>query len=74
MLDNPMNTFHYCYDFEGQGRSLMLIRCAKHAKDLGASKQQVLNLMEDVQSYWINPLEEERYQRTIVSQLERWEF
>ena len=72
MLDNPMDTFHYAYDAEEGGRSLVLIRAAKHAKDLGASVQQILNLVEDINEYWVEPLEEDRFERTIRQQISRW--
>jgi len=73
MLDNPMETFGYAYDAEEGGRSLVLIRAAKHAKDLGATVQQILNLVEDINEYWVEPLEEDRFERTIRQQIRRWE-
>jgi hypothetical protein len=73
MLDSPMSTFAYGYDAESGGRSLVLIRAAKHAKDLGASVQQILNLVEDINNYWVEPLEEKRFERTIRQQIRRWE-
>jgi len=75
MLNNSMDTFWYCYDFDstkGTGQSLMLIRAAKHARDLGATVQQILNLMEDINEHWIVPLEEDRFERTIRQQIMRW--
>ena len=72
LLDNPMNTFGYAYDAETGGRSLALIRAARHAKDLFANKDQIITLMHDINNYWVEPLEEDRFNRTIVSQIERW--
>ena len=77
MLEDAMGTFSYAYDYEhssGSGNSSMLIRAAKHAKDLGATREQVLNLMHDINSYWIVPLEEKRFDRTIIAQIDRWKF
>jgi hypothetical protein len=72
MLDNPMNTFAFAYDAESGGRSLVLIRAAKYAKDLGATTQQIINLVEDINNYWVEPLEEDRFERTIRQQIRRW--
>jgi len=71
MLENAITTFWYLFEAENGQRSLTLIRAAKHAKDLGATKQQVIDLMDSAQEYWVEPLEEERYQRTIIKQVER---
>ena len=72
MLSNPMQTFWYAYDAEKGGRSLALIRAAKHAKDLFANKDQVIELMNDINNYWVEPLEDERFERTVITQIERW--
>jgi len=72
MLSNPMTTFSYAYDAERGGRSLALIRAAKHAKDLGATVDEIIDLVDDINSYWVEPLEEDRFERTIKQQIRRW--
>ena len=72
LLDNAAETFWYAYGADSGGRSLALIRAARHAKDLGADKEQVIDLLDSIQEYWIEPLEEERYARTVVTQVSRW--
>lgn len=73
-LENKMDTFFYAFEAENGSRSLNLIRCAKHAYDLGASSDYITNLMFEINDYWIDPLEDEEIEKTIVSQIERWEY
>ena len=74
MLDDAMNTFGYLYECDTGKRSLTMIRAAKHAYDLGAGIQQIINLMEDANHYWVEPLDQNRFERTILSQIRRWKF
>jgi hypothetical protein len=32
----------------------------RHAQDLGASQEEVIQLLEDVNNYWESPMNEER--------------
>ena len=71
LLDNAIDTFWYLYECTSGQRSLTLIRAAKHAKDLGATEEEVKTLMYSAQEYWVEPLEDERFERTIIKQIER---
>ena len=70
-LANIRDTFWYLYEAEdGQG-SISMIRAIKHMKDLGASKEQTYDLINDANEYWIFGMEQERLEKTIYSQIER---
>ena len=64
LLADPLSTFAYCFEcpLDGSG-SRSMIRMAYHAKDLGASLEQVLDLLDQVQDYWEQPMEERRFER-----------
>jgi len=52
LLNDPLNTFAYAYECtSGQG-SLSMYRMMQHAKDLGATVEDVCNLIDDVNEYW----------------------
>ena len=74
LLDNPMDTFAYAYMSKSGEGSRNLIRAARHAKDLGASREEVLNLLIEINNYWEYGLSDERFDMTIRSQILRWEF
>ena len=72
LLDDPLETFGYAFDApNGQG-SRSMIRAAHYAVDLGASREDTIELMHQINDYWDNPMPEDRLQITIIAQIERW--
>ena len=71
LLSDAISTFWYLFEATSGSHSTSMIRAAKHAKDLGATCEEVKDLMQSAQDYWVSPLEEERFQRTIIKQIER---
>lgn len=61
LLDNPMGTFWYAFECEKGTRSVTLYRAVRHALDLGADIEYVLDLLEQINTYLTNPMEEERF-------------
>jgi hypothetical protein len=72
MLSDKLNTFDYAFEAERGGRSIALIRAAKHARDLGMPKEEILALMEEINDYWVDPLDSQSFQTTILNQIARW--
>ena len=72
LLENPFDTFHYAFNAKHGEGSFSLIRAAKHARDLGMDKDDILTLIEDINAYWESPMETERLENTILSQIRRW--
>lgn len=74
LLSDPLTTFSYAFEApEGKG-SVSLYRAAKHAKDLGMSKEEVINLIQEINSYWIRPMDQTRLNNTLIKQIEDWSF
>jgi hypothetical protein len=70
MLQDIENTFSYaCYTKQG-ARSRNLIRAAYHAKDLGADKERIKQILNDINEYMDSPLEERRFNK-IIGQIDR---
>lgn len=71
-LSNPLDTFRYAYEAKQGEGSISLIRAARHAKDLGMSKDEILQLMQNINDYWVYPMPFERLENTILNQIKRW--
>ena len=63
MLDDPLTTFSYAFNDEIQSRSLTMYKMFMHALDLGAKPEEVAQLMDDLNEFWINPIEEKRLEK-----------
>ena len=70
-LADKRETFSYAYECTENG-SINLYKAAKHAHDLGASTDEIIDLVWDINSYWTVSMDTERVQQTIISQIQRW--
>ena len=71
MLNDPLGTFFYAYEAaDGEG-SRAMVRAALHAKDLGATHEEGINLMYDINDYWSYPMDAGRFERTIIEYVNR---
>ena len=60
-LNDPLGTFSYAFECPiGGGGSRQLYRLIKEAIELGATLEQIHNLLDDVNNYWSSPMPEER--------------
>lgn len=74
LLSDPLGTFHYAFEApEGKG-SVSLYRAAKHAKDLGMGKEEVIELIQEINSYWTRPMDQTRLNNTLIKQIQDWSF
>jgi hypothetical protein len=71
-LDDEHNTFFYAFECKDGSGSRNLIRAARHAWDLGASKEEVIELMYRINDYWVVPMNTDRLEKTIISQIQRF--
>lgn len=71
LKSNPLDTFFYAYEAEQGSGSRNMVRAIYHAKDIGMSKEETKALLDDIQEYWVHPMPQERYEKTILSQLDR---
>ena len=65
-LEDPRETFSYAFEAEQGQRSVLMYRALAHAMDLGADQQYVKSLADEINHYWVEPMNEERLQRTLV--------
>ena len=72
LLSDPLTTFAYCFEcpMDGSG-SRSMIRMVYHAKDLGMSKDDVIDLVLEANAYWDTPMEQKRLETTVLSQINR---
>jgi glycerol-3-phosphate cytidylyltransferase-like family protein len=71
-LNDPLGTFAYCFEcpLDSPG-SRAMYRMMKEAKnDYNATKEQVIDLLNQVQEYWEQPLPEHRF-NALLNQVER---
>lgn len=71
LLDDELTTFSYAFECKENG-SLNMLKAAKHARDLGLPKDEIIELLYRINAYWVYPLDESRLQSTLISQIERW--
>ena len=69
-LSDPESTFHYAFNAPNGAGSRSLIRAAYHAKDLGADREQTLQLIHDINEFWESPMPDERFE-AILQQVSR---
>ena len=73
LLQDPMTTFWYAFDCERGRRSVTLYRAARHAVDLGASLDETLDLLEQINSYLTEALDPVRYNKLIEQAIRLYE-
>ena len=71
MLNNNRDTFWYAYESSSGNRNLMMIRALNHAYDLGASAEQAVDLLHDINNYIEEPLSEEELVNNIYPHLNK---
>jgi hypothetical protein len=70
LLGNPMDTFFYAFEAEAGEGSRMLIKMAYHMAHLGASVDDIIEMVHKVNDYWVSPMKPSRLQSTITNQLQ----
>ena len=65
-LSDPRETFHYAFNAEPGERSNKMYRALAHAIDLGANESYIHQLAQEINEYWVEPMDEARLNRTLV--------
>ena len=65
-LADPQTTFMFAYEAEPGERSIKMYRALALAIDLGADKDYLTNLADKINRYWIEPMDAERLNRTLL--------
>lgn len=70
-LNDIRNTFSFAYEAENGEGSRQLYRALSYAVDLGADAEYVKNLANSINDYWIQPMDKERLERTLITPILR---
>jgi len=65
-LADPRETFSFAFVAEPGERSILLYRALAYAIDLGASGEYVENLAYEINDYWMEPMNKDRLERTLI--------
>lgn len=72
-ISDPYTTFNYAYECPNDGSgSRKLYQASRQAYDLGMSKEAIIELIHDINDFWISPMPEARLEQTIITQIQRW--
>ena len=71
VLDDAFDTFSYAYEVSGNTGASSMYRAFKHAKDLGASQEQVIHLLKDICEYRDTDFDEIMKRTGMLNQIER---
>lgn len=66
-LADPRETFAYAFEAEKGERSVLLYRALAHAIDLGGDEKYIESLALEINHYWVEPMEDERLHRTLIT-------
>ena len=73
MLSDPLTTFEKAFHAkDGEGRR-KLIWAARYARELGATKEYVLELIQKITSYWVDKFPDHDLE-VMLNQISRWSF
>jgi hypothetical protein len=65
-LDSPFATFDYAFEAENGEGTRKMISAAYKAKDLGATNDEIVTLMEEINDYWDVSMDPQRFENTIL--------
>lgn len=71
LLADELTTFAFAFECLDNG-GLNLITAAHKAKHLGMPKEEIIQLMYRINSYWTYPMDEVYLQQKVISQIERF--
>lgn len=66
-LETPRETFGFAFTAERGERSIKMYRALRYAIDLGADEDYIVNLANEINSYWVVPMEEIRLKNTLLN-------
>ena len=69
LLNNPMETFGFAYEAADGSGSRALVSAMYYMHKLGATQEDAEVLLHKINQYWVVPLEDRRFQHTILSQI-----
>ncbi len=65
-LEDPRETFSFAFEAERGSRSNKLYRALAYAIDLGADEDYIVQLANEINNYWVEPMDQDRLERTLL--------
>ena len=65
-LDDPRETFNFAFEAEKGERSVKIYRALAYAIDLGADETYLKRLAHEINDYYIEPMDTDRLERTLL--------
>ena len=65
-LDDPRTTFYFAYEAEQGERSVKMYRALAYAIDMGATEEYVIKLAQEIDAYWVVPMDPDRLMYTLI--------
>lgn len=72
LLSDELTTFGSAFEATNGSGSREMIKAAYYAKDLGRTNEEIIELIHRINGYWDQSMNKERLEKTILSQIERW--
>ena len=66
-LQSPYNTFGFAYDAEGGDGTNMMLGAINKAKELGATREYIVDLLHSINNFWDHSMPEHRLQSTVMT-------
>ena len=66
-LEDPRETFGFAFEADKGERSIKIYRALAYAIDLGADEEYIKNLANEINSYYVEPMTEDRLKRTLIT-------
>jgi hypothetical protein len=65
-LQDPRETFFFAFEAENGQRSVLMYRALAYAIDLGAGEEYIETLAHEINDYWVDSMDEDRLNRTLI--------
>ena len=65
-LQDPRETFFFAFEAENGQRSVLMYRALAYAIDLGAGEEYIETLANEINDYWVDSMDEDRLNRTLI--------
>ena len=66
-LDDPRETFNFAFEAEKGERSISIYKALAYAIDLGANEEHITKLAHEINDYWLEPMDKDRLERTLIT-------
>lgn len=66
LLDDPRTTFEFAFMADQGERSRLMYRALAYAIDIGADEEYLINLANEINNYWVVPMEDYRLKTTLI--------